>query len=424
MRNRLIVLAAPCLAAAMVAPALAAPSHAQGAAIRLSTVGTVGNEPLTAVAPDGTVYVSALQYIYRSTDKGAHWTSVPLPVNSGVTEYKSDSSIAVDPGGRLYYTFDYPYAGITAVCTSDDRGDTWHCDNATIPGGTDRMWISAPTKTEAFLTTNEGLYQPVFASTSDRGATWQVRGTGNSGANPYTGVPVARATGPVIQPVNVGSDLVVNIYSRTAGTLDPSQTVKTGLPASNTGPSAAFDAAGVLYTATEAANDDGGRGVTIGRSTDNGKKWTRLPALPGSQTGTAIFTAVAAGARGHVGVLYYWTPSSKAPDSVPANAIWYARYVDSTNADSAHPTWRLTTLEKLQHKGLICRGLNCDLDESSTPPKKTAARFAGDFVGASIGPDGAAYLSWMGADKQPGNLPVDPSSDYGVLRFARVPASR
>src|SRR4051794_3873419 len=113
MRRHLLLLALPCLAAAMVAPALAAPSSAAG--VRMTTVGTVGNEPLTAVAPDGPVYVAALQYLYRSTDKGAHWKALPLPVNSGVTEYKSDSSIAVDPGGRLYYTFDYPYAGITAV---------------------------------------------------------------------------------------------------------------------------------------------------------------------------------------------------------------------------------------------------------------------------------------------------------------------
>src|SRR3982750_3197145 len=106
MRRRLLALAVPCLAAAMVVPALAAPSRAAG--LTLSTVGTVGNEPLTAVAPDGTVYVSALQYIYRSTAHGKHWKAVPLPINSGVTEYKTDSSIAVGPGGRLYYAFDYP----------------------------------------------------------------------------------------------------------------------------------------------------------------------------------------------------------------------------------------------------------------------------------------------------------------------------
>ncbi|MCA1824965.1 MAG: hypothetical protein LC640_12040, partial [Frankia sp.] len=74
------------------------------------TVGTLGNEPLVAVAPDGTVYVAALQFLYRSTDHGKTWAQLELPVFSGVTEYKTDSSIAVDPGGQLYYTFDYPYA--------------------------------------------------------------------------------------------------------------------------------------------------------------------------------------------------------------------------------------------------------------------------------------------------------------------------
>src|SRR5881398_738766 len=127
MRRRVLALAVPLVAAAMVVPALAAPSRTAGLAV--STVGTVGNEPLTAVAPDGTVYISALQYIYRSTDHGKSWKSVPLPINSGVTEYKTDSSIAVDPGGRFYYAFDYPYAGITALCSSDDRGDSWACDN-------------------------------------------------------------------------------------------------------------------------------------------------------------------------------------------------------------------------------------------------------------------------------------------------------
>ena len=104
--------------------AVAAPSGAP-TGLRVSRVGTVGNEPLVAVAPDGTIYVSALQYMYRSTDHGAHWTALTLPPESGVTEYKTDSSISVDPGGRLYYVFDYPYAGTTAVCTSDDRGTTW-----------------------------------------------------------------------------------------------------------------------------------------------------------------------------------------------------------------------------------------------------------------------------------------------------------
>ena len=77
-------------------------------------------------------------------------------------------------------------------------------------------------------------------------------------------------------------------------------------------------------------------------------------------------------------------------------------------------------VQRIQHKGTICRGLGCDLDGSQTVPTHTNYRFAGDFVGAAIGHDGYAYLTWMGADKPPVATPVDPSSTYGVIDFARI----
>jgi hypothetical protein len=402
--------------------AAAVPARATSAPIRVSQVGTVGNEPLVAVAPDGTIYISALQYMYRSTDHGAHWTSLALPPESGVTEYKTDSSISVDPGGRLYYVFDYPYAGTTAVCTSDDRGSTWSCNPAALPGGTDRMWINAPTKSEAFFTTNEGTEQPIFAHSSDRGATWQIGEFAGSGTNAYTGAPVAGSAGSVLTPVNDGNNVDVDIFPRDGGTPgNDSPEVSTGLPAAFTGPSGGRTPDGTSYVASEAPNQARGRGVVVARSKDLGQHWTKLPELPGSQTGTAIFTALAAGANGHIGVLYYWTPTSVDPNSVPPSAVWYAVYVDSFDANTAHPHWRRTVLQRLHHKGLICRGLGCDLDTSGAVPQHTNYRFAGDFVGAAIGSDGYAYLSWMGADKPPVATPVDPSSNYGVIDFARVP---
>src|SRR5437899_2706991 len=85
------------------------------------TVGADGNEPLLAAAPDGTLYISALQHIYSSTDSGATWTELLGPIYASSINLNSDSSISVDPGNRLYFTFDYPYAGTTAICTSDDR---------------------------------------------------------------------------------------------------------------------------------------------------------------------------------------------------------------------------------------------------------------------------------------------------------------
>ena len=72
------------------------------------TVGADGNEPLLAAAPDGTLYISALQHIYSSIDSGATWTELLGPIYASSINLNSDSSISVDPGNRLYFTFDYP----------------------------------------------------------------------------------------------------------------------------------------------------------------------------------------------------------------------------------------------------------------------------------------------------------------------------
>ncbi len=88
------------------------------------SVGTVGDEPIVTAAPDGTLYISALQHMYLSTDGGGTWSAIVGPPEGEQLNLNSDSSISVNPGNRLYFTFDYPYAGTTAVCTTDDRGGT------------------------------------------------------------------------------------------------------------------------------------------------------------------------------------------------------------------------------------------------------------------------------------------------------------
>ena len=69
--------------------------------------------------------------VFLTTDGGASWTNPPGPIESQTLN--SDSSISVDPGNRVYFTFDYPYAGTTAVCTSDDKGDSWRELEARVP---------------------------------------------------------------------------------------------------------------------------------------------------------------------------------------------------------------------------------------------------------------------------------------------------
>src|SRR5438132_70298 len=151
------------------------------------TVGTTGNEPVLAVAPDGTLYISALQHFYRSTDGGATWTNPPGPPESQVN-LNTDSSLSVDPNNRVYFTFDYPYAGTTAVCTSDDKGDTWACDPATTGASLSDVRPTALGLGTALpggsLSLDRALYicseepnaasgrQVVVARSTDEGMTW------------------------------------------------------------------------------------------------------------------------------------------------------------------------------------------------------------------------------------------------------------
>src|SRR5205085_10235476 len=61
------------------------------------TVGVHGNEPLLAAAPDGTLYISALQHIYSSTNSGATWAELVGPIYAASINLNSASSISVDP---------------------------------------------------------------------------------------------------------------------------------------------------------------------------------------------------------------------------------------------------------------------------------------------------------------------------------------
>src|SRR3954469_6017526 len=144
-------------AAAVAALALAtAPSGAAPARLRPAiTVGGDGNEPLVRAAPDGTLYISALQHLYASTGGGAQWHQSAGSPYSTTLNQNSDSSIQVDAKGRLYMTFDWPYAGATAVCTSDDHAKTMSCNPSVVPGGTDRMWLAAKDTSTSYLVTNE-----------------------------------------------------------------------------------------------------------------------------------------------------------------------------------------------------------------------------------------------------------------------------
>ena len=363
------------------------------------TVGVDGNEPLLAAAPDGTLYISALQHIYSSTNSGATWTELLGPIYSSSINLNSDSSISVDPGNRLYFTFDYPYAGTTAVCTSDDRGITWNCNPGVVPGGTDRMWTLAPTLTDDYETTNEGLYETAFLHSTDRGSTWTPTAIGAGLLEPQTG-PLLQVPGSsnILQITKIFGtlpqetpELKVYVYSPNSTGSLIAAVRSTGLALPVALPSAALSKTGELWVASEEPNPAGGEQVVLARSSNEGVTWSKLPPIPGTKTGTATFTWVAAGSPGHVGVIYYYTPDSANPNgdlTLFANSTWSVMWAESFNADSATPTWTVRLVEPNVHTGAICAASGCSGDN----------RFAGDFINSLIDANDVAHLTWMVED--------------------------
>ena len=359
------------------------------------TVGVNGNEPVLAAAPDGTLYISALQHIYRSTNAGKTWTELLGPIYASSINLNSDSSISVDPGNRLYFTFDYPYAGTTAVCTSDDRGITWTCNPAVVPGGTDRMWTLAPTLTDDYEVTNEGLYETSFLHSTDRGSTWTPTALGAGLFEPQTG-PLLQKPGSsnILQITKIFGtlpqetpELKLYVYSPNSTGSIIAAVRSTGLPLPVALPSAALGKDGELWVATEELNANGGYQVVMAHSPNEGVTWSKLPPIPGTKTGTATFTWVAAGSHGHVGVIYYYTPDN---GSAPAltNSTWSVMWAETFNATSAIPTWKVTKIQSHVHTGPICAAADCSADH----------RFAGDFINALIDKNDVAHLSWMVED--------------------------
>jgi len=375
------------------------------------TVGVHGNEPLIAAAPDGTLYISALQHIYSSTDSGATWTELLGPIYASSINLNSDSSISVDPGNRLFFTFDYPYAGTTAVCTSDDRGITWNCNPAVVPGGTDRMWTLAPTLTDDYEVTNEGLYETAFLHSTDRGSTWTPTSIGAGLFEPQTG-PLLQIPGSsdVLQITKIYGtlpqevpELKLYVYSPNSTGSIISAVRSTGLPLPLALPSGAIGRDGQLWLASEELNPAGGKQVVLARSTNAGVTWSKLAPIPGTTTGTAIFTWVAAGGPHHVGVLYYYTPDNGDPGSM-TNSTWSAMWAESFNADSPIPTWAVINVESAIHTGAICVAAGCTGDN----------RFAGDFISSLIDGNDVAHLTWMKEDM---------STQATTIRYARIKSS-
>src|SRR5207237_1468196 len=158
----------------------------------------------------------------------------------------------------------------------------------------------------------------------------------------------------------------------------------TGFPMPLALPSAALGKNNELWVASEEPTPAGGVEVVLAHSTNEGVPWSKLPPVPGTTTGTATFTWVAAGSPGHVGVIFYYTSDNGAAGSL-TNSTWSVKWAETFNATSPTPTWTVTNIESAIHTGPICAAAGCSGDQ----------RFAGDFINALIDANDVAHLTWM-----------------------------
>ena len=90
----------PVAALALTSAALALPGQAAAARTHVLrpavTVGPDGNEPLVRVGPNGQVYVSALQHLYASGNRGRTFQGGLGSIYSTTLNQNSDSSIGID----------------------------------------------------------------------------------------------------------------------------------------------------------------------------------------------------------------------------------------------------------------------------------------------------------------------------------------
>jgi hypothetical protein len=279
------------------------------------------------------------------------------------------------------------------------------------------MWLTAPTTSAAYLVTNEGLYQTLFYTSTDRGASWTPKATTTAAINPDTGALFPSPTsGLIFQPyVNNASNAtaVTNLNSGPLGlhVFNPAATpplsteLTSPLSAPNALPSAGFTSDGTLYMASESPRMGNGAAngyqVAIARSTDQGQTWSVLPPIPATLAGTQTFTAIATGAPGHVGVLYYATSAVGDPTVMTGNT-WDAVWAESTNANTVNPTWTVQTVDAAVHTGILCSTAGCTGDN----------RYSGDFISAEFDANQVPHLTWVKDLTPPGSSTVSTEVRY------------
>jgi len=379
-----------------------------------------GGEPVSVVAQDGSINVSAhagTTHIYkdpsalpgvgdfakgysnetlnwRSTDGGKTWTYIGIPVVGAHTATStgfSDPDYAIDAGGRIYNT-EINLANVSVFSSGDD-GQTYSRGNPEVTSG-DRPWLTAGHENEVYLYVN--TLQQIFHST-DGGITWSMQSEGNSQG------PDAKM---YIDPTNTKTGLIgPHNPQGVAISKDQGKTWK-AYDGANLGPTVDFfgavavDKAGYVYRAAaggyKSPSDKTADGaVTFNYFDRKTNTWADEPVTLPTGEGDMLWPWVVAGDDGRVAIAWLQNKPGK-PDQ-------FYMYVAQTM--NAHGTWvtcangsRKLVPPKFSvanasgtpvHNGPIClNGTDCNL----SPSFPDGDRRLGDFYTINFDKNGRLFV--------------------------------
>jgi len=369
-------------------------------------LGAGAGEPNIAVGPDGTIYVTPIDVVYRSTDGGKSFTT------QGKTEGHGDGDIAVDGAGRLHWLGLFANDAPIPYQVSKDGGKTFSKPvDLSDKKGSDREWLDARPEGVLYASWRHNNRTIQFRMSPDNGTTWGPLRTMSPDAvggpvihGPHRGEvyeamttfgtgAVAATSGAKIQ---IARSLDDGVTWKLQDVYVPPQSLQFGLVGFPTSifPVAAADESGHLYVVFSAdqrlvplaAPKPAARfGVYLTTSKDQGATWSP-PVLLSDPEKAAVMPWVAAGARGRIAVTWYENVYGLPSDQVPDE--WHVMLRESITADSAPGeglTVRLTT--QPNHIGSVCTaGTGCIAGGD---------RSLLDFFEVAITPQGQPVVTWV-----------------------------